>query len=135
MRDRVLIAIGLVLFVSMVTYPMWHAAYAKTTAMGPQVKLPEQQKACVAPVAFMRASHMKLLTDWREGAVRDGRLNYAAYDGKTYRVSLSSTCLGQCHTNKQEFCDRCHKYAAVSGPYCWDCHVEPTSVARRTLTP
>ncbi|MBZ5628379.1 MAG: sulfate reduction electron transfer complex DsrMKJOP subunit DsrJ [Acidobacteriia bacterium] len=132
MRDRVPIAIGLLLFVSMVTFPVWHAAYAKTTAVGPRLKLPERQKACVAPVAFMRASHMKLLTDWREGAVRSDRLTYTAYDGKKYRVNLSSTCLGECHTNKKEFCDRCHQYAAVSGPYCWDCHVDPTSVARRT---
>ena len=132
MRDRVLIAIGLLLFVAMVTFPVWHAAYAKTTSAGPKLKLPEQQKTCVAPVAFMRASHMKLLIEWREGAVRDGRLNYAAYDGKKYPVNLSRTCLGECHTNKQEFCDRCHLYAAVSGPYCWDCHVDTTSVARRT---
>ncbi|MBZ5567726.1 MAG: sulfate reduction electron transfer complex DsrMKJOP subunit DsrJ [Acidobacteriia bacterium] len=132
MRDRVLIAIGLLLFVAMATYPVWHAVYAKTTAAGPQLKLPEQQKTCVAPVAFMRASHMKLLNEWREGAVRERRLDYTSYDGKKYRVNLSATCLGECHTKKGEFCDRCHTYAAVSGPYCWDCHVDPTSVARRT---
>jgi hypothetical protein len=132
MRDRVLIALGLLAFVILVTYPMWHAAYAKTTTGGPQLKVPKDEKTCVAPVAFMRTSHMRLLTDWREGAVREGRMKYTAWNGKTYRVNLSRTCLGQCHTNKQEFCDRCHQYAAVSGPYCWDCHVEPTSVARRT---
>ena len=75
---------------------------------------------------------MKLLVDWRESAVRDARLTYTAYNGKSYRVNLSGTCLGQCHTNKGEFCDRCHSYAAVSGPYCWDCHVEPAPAARRT---
>jgi hypothetical protein len=133
MRDRVLIGLALMLFVTLVTYPMWHAVYAKTTAAGPQLKLPQTAKACVAPVAFMRASHMKLLIDWREGAVREHRLEYTSYDGKKYRVNLSATCLGQCHTNKKEFCDRCHSYAAVSGPYCWDCHVDPTTVvARRT---
>jgi hypothetical protein len=135
MRDRLLIAIGLALFLALVTYPMWHAVYARTTTAGPQLKLPPEQKTCVAPLAFMRASHMKLLTDWREGAVRDAQPNYVAYDGKKYRVNLTGTCLGQCHTNRQEFCDRCHKYAAVSGPYCWDCHVEPTSVARRMPAP
>lgn len=131
MRDRILIAVGLLLFVSLFTYPMWHAAAAKTTAAGPQVQLPEQQKACVAPRAYMRTSHMKLLTDWREGAVREQRLTYTSYDRKSYSVSLSNTCLGQCHTDKKEFCDRCHSYAAVSGPYCWDCHVEPKSAAAR----
>ena len=132
MRDRILIALGLVLFVSLLTYPVWHGVYAKTTAAGPQLKLPQQAKECVAPVAFMRASHMKLLTAWREGAVREHRLEFNSNDGHKYRVNLSATCLGECHTSKAEFCDRCHTYAAVSGPYCWDCHVDPTSVARRT---
>jgi len=130
MRDRVLITLGLAVFVALFTFPMWHAVYAKTTAAGPQIKLPQQSKACVAPVAFMRASHMKLLNDWRDGAVRAHQLTYASYDGKSYHVSLSRTCLGECHTSKQDFCDRCHTYAAVSGPYCWDCHVDP-SVTRR----
>ncbi len=131
MRDRLLIFAGLLLFVVAVTFPRWHAVYAKTSAAGPQLKLPERARECVAPVAFMRASHLKLLTDWREGAVRERRLDYRSHDGKTYRVNLSGTCLGECHTNKKEFCDRCHSYAAVSGPYCWDCHVDPSSVARR----
>jgi hypothetical protein len=131
MRDRLLIALGLFLFVALFTYPMWHAMAAKTRAAGPDIKLPQQAKTCVAPVSYMRVAHMKLLVDWREGAVREGRLTYASYNGKSYHVNLSETCLGQCHTKKDEFCDRCHNYAAVSGPYCWDCHVDPASVARR----
>ncbi len=131
MRDRLLILTGLSLFVLLVTYPLWRAATARTTAAGPVLKLPENQRACVAPRDYMRAAHQKLLIDWRENAVRNAQLRYTAYDGKTYRVNLSQTCLEQCHTNKQEFCDRCHTYAAVSGPYCFDCHVEPRTVARR----
>ncbi len=131
MRDRMFIALGLALFLALVTYPMWHAVYAGTTAAAPDLKLPKDAKQCVAPVAYMRAAHMKLLIKWREGAVRDHQLTYKAYDGKTYRVNLSTTCLGQCHTSKEQFCDRCHQYAAVSGPYCWDCHVDPSQVARR----
>jgi hypothetical protein len=131
MRDRVLIFAGLLLFVALVTYPMWHAVWARTTDAAPAIKLPTNAKDCVAPLEYMRSSHQKLLMDWREGAVRDGKLTYHAYDGKTYRVSLSQTCLGQCHTSKAEFCDRCHKYAAVSGPYCWDCHLDASAVAGR----
>ena len=44
------------------------------------------------------------------------------------RISLTGTCLQQCHVNKQEFCDRCHNYAAAS-PYCWDCHIDPRQAA------
>jgi hypothetical protein len=132
MRDRVLIAAGLLLFVLLVTYPISHGVLAKTGTAGPQIKLPEQAKNCVAPLAYMRTSHMNLLMDWRQGAVRDHILKYKGYGGKTYDVNLSGTCLGKCHTNKKEFCDRCHAYAAVSGPYCWDCHVDPSLAARRT---
>ena len=131
MRDRMLIFTGLLLFMALVTYPVWRAAAARSTAAGPVLKLPQNQRTCVAPRDYMRASHQKLLLDWRENAVRAGRLSYAAYDGKTYRVNLSQTCLQQCHTNKEEFCDRCHTYAAVSGPYCFDCHVDPGALARR----
>ena len=28
-------------------------------------------------------------------------------------MSLSNTCL-DCHSNKAEFCDRCHNYASVT---------------------
>ena len=69
----------------------------------------------------MRNSHMQLLVDWREQVVRDNQRQFTSYTGKVYEKSLTRTCL-QCHTNKAEFCDRCHRYAAVSGPYCWDCH-------------
>jgi len=124
MRDRVLIGCGMLVFLALASYPLWHAVYAATGTARPQVKLPEQEKRCVAPLAYMRASHMQLLASWREDAIRNQRLTYTAYDGRTYRVSLSQTCLGQCHGGKKEFCDKCHTYSAVSGPYCWDCHVD-----------
>ena len=40
-----------------------------------------------------------------------------------YDISLAGTCM-KCHSNKAEFCDRCHDYAGVS-PDCWSCHVAP----------
>jgi hypothetical protein len=78
---------------------------------------------CIEPVAFMRASHMTLLGDWRDLAVRRGVRSYQAADGREFEISLSRTCLG-CHQDKTKFCDRCHDYAAAS-PACWDCHVAP----------
>jgi len=78
---------------------------------------------CIEPVAFMRASHMTLLADWRELAVRQGVRTYRAADGREFEISLSRTCL-KCHQDRTKFCDRCHDYAAVS-PGCWDCHVAP----------
>jgi hypothetical protein len=74
----------------------------------------------------MRASHMKLLVEWRDLAVRQGVRN-VAIDGRTWKVSLTATCL-DCHDDKAKFCDRCHEYAAVS-PGCWSCHVVPEKQA------
>ncbi len=129
MRDRILISIGLLLFLVLFSYPAWHAVIAGTTTAGPDIKLPQQEKTCVAPRETMRAAHQKLLIQWREDAVRNGNLTYTAYNGKKYRVGLSTNCL-QCHDNKAQFCDRCHTYAGVSGPYCWDCHIDPTTARR-----
>ena len=39
-------------------------------------------------------------------------------------MSLTRTCMLQCHTNKAEFCNKCHEYANVE-PYCWECHISP----------
>ena len=122
MRDRLLIFSGLFLFVVLFTYPLWHGIAANTPTAEPKVKLPPGQTTCVAPRYSMRTAHMALLTQWRDGSVRERQRRYQAYDGKTYKVSLTGTCLEQCHGDKAQFCDRCHAYAAVSAPDCWDCH-------------
>jgi hypothetical protein len=126
MRDRLLISVGLALFAALVATPFWYRDSAvKDLSKVPNLQLPVNEKECVAPTEFMRTSHMKLLVDWREDVVRRGERKYVAFNGKVYDKSLTRTCMG-CH-NKQEFCDRCHTYAGVSGPYCWNCHSEPQS--------
>jgi hypothetical protein len=133
MRDRLWIIAGLVLLVAGVTTPFWSARTApKNLAKLPDLTLPANQKECVAPVSYMRSSHMQLLLSWREDAVRHGQRQYVAFNGKVYDKSLTRTCMG-CH-NKAEFCDRCHAYSGVSQPYCWNCHVQPqVNVALRSL--
>jgi len=132
MRDRPQIVAGLVVFVGLFTFPIWHARAGKPSPAAPDIKLPAQEKQCVAPAAYMRDSHMELLDSWRETVVRDNQRQFTAFNGKVYDKSLTRTCLAQCHTDKSEFCDRCHTYAGVSGPYCWDCHVQPRLTARST---
>ncbi len=134
MRDRPIIVAGLLVFVGLFAFPMWHAR-AKYSPNAPDVKLPVGEKQCVAPVAYMRDSHMQMLLDWREQVVRSNQRQFTAFNGKVYDKSLTRTCLAQCHTDKSQFCDRCHTYAGVSGPYCWDCHVQPQLSARTPETP
>jgi len=123
MPDKVWIISGLLLFLGLTTYPVWHNLSAHTTSKGPDLVLPVSAKECVAPLSYMRTSHTKLLLSWRDEVVRQGRRTYAAADGKVYNMSLSGTCL-RCH-NKQKFCDRCHSYAGLSTVDCWNCHVDP----------
>jgi hypothetical protein len=133
MRDRLLIFCGLIVFLLLLFYPVWHGMAAKTSTAEPDVNPPAGQKECVAPVAYMRAAHMDLLIRWRDGSVREHRRQYQAFNGKSYNVSLTKTCLGQCHGKREDFCDRCHKYAGVSGPFCWDCHNDAPATRSTTL--
>ncbi|HXH49761.1 MAG TPA: sulfate reduction electron transfer complex DsrMKJOP subunit DsrJ [Terriglobia bacterium] len=128
MRDRLWIIAGLLLFLGFVTYPMWQDLVAGTSSRPPQLVLPTNEKQCVAPVTYMRTSHMKLLLDWRESVVREDNHKYVAFNGKVYDMSLTGTCL-RCH-DRQQFCVRCHDYAGVRNPYCWDCHLDPAQVKR-----
>ncbi len=124
MRDRIWIVAGLAVFVALITAPFWRARWgAGDLTKLPVLTLPVNQTQCVAPVAYMRASHMKLLMAWRFEVVREGEHKYVAFNGKVYQMSLDKTCLG-CH-NKEQFCVRCHTYAGVPNPYCWDCHFQP----------
>lgn len=132
MRDRPVIYAGLLLFLGFATLPFWYDLAGAVTTKGPQPMLPAVQGECVAPVAFMRSSHMRLLADWRREVVRNDQRTFTASNGKTYEKSLTRTCLAQCHTNKEQFCDSCHAYAGLSGPYCWDCHNRARQIARNT---
>jgi hypothetical protein len=127
MRDRSLIYLGLLIFLAVVTLPFTYNL-AVGSGAEPQLELPQNATECVEPVAFMRSSHMQLLIDWRETQVRDNVRKYTSSDGREFNIGLTNTCLEQCHTSKEKFCDRCHSYAGVQGPYCWDCHIDPENI-------
>lgn len=115
---------GLVVAVVAFTAPFWLNIGAATYEY-PDVALPTGQagEACIEPVEWMRANHMTMLNTWRDEAVRLDKRTYVASDGKQWTISLQNTCMA-CHTNKVEFCDKCHNQNNVQ-PYCWDCHVAP----------
>jgi [DsrC]-trisulfide reductase subunit J len=126
MYDAGKIITGLVIFLVILTIPIWYnAAMGKADSKLDPV-LPKYEKKCVESKDYMRESHMDLLNQWRDAVVRDGKQDYTSSDGKTYRMSLTGTCL-KCHDDKEKFCDRCHGYVD-SDPTCWDCHLEPKGV-------
>ena len=125
MHDTLKIIIGLVVFLILMTFPLWYnLANGKATYRPePEVitkSIPGKDK-CILPAEQMRVRHMSLLNQWRDSAVRRGVRTYAAGDGRSFEMSLTRTCL-DCHSNKDTFCDRCHNYLNVK-PYCWGCHL------------
>ena len=140
MRDRPLIIAGLLIFLTVATFPVWYNVSARTDPAAPALARPSVAGAllaarqppressitgtslptCVEPRDVMRTSHMRLLATWREDVVRRSERTFVASDGRHYEKSLTGTCLA-CHDRKTEFCDRCHNYAGVS-PRCGDCH-------------
>ncbi len=114
---------GLVVFVVLMLAPFLYNLVTFTSYAQPELKLPEGMENCIEDTEFMRKEHMQILDDWRDLVVRDGLRVYTASDGKQYEMSLQNTCM-DCHSNKVEFCDKCHDVNSVD-PYCWTCHFEP----------
>ena len=124
MYDKGKIIAGLIIFFAVFTFPFWYNHGVAVSAPDPILsQTAKDAKTCVDNTPFMRKNHMELLNVWRNTAVRDGKRMYLGENGKEYDVSLQKTCL-HCHSNKAEFCDKCHQYASVT-PYCWDCHTYP----------
>ncbi|MDL2272688.1 sulfate reduction electron transfer complex DsrMKJOP subunit DsrJ [Desulfovibrio sp. OttesenSCG-928-I05] len=112
---------GIILFVVIFTVPFWINICTPEYSR-PELVLPAE-KDCIEPVEYMRAEHMRILNEWRDAALRDGKRVYIATDGRQWDINLQNTCMS-CHTDKVAFCDTCHDTNSVT-PYCWDCHIEP----------
>jgi len=127
MHNSSRIIAGLVIFLALAAFPFYYNIGKVSATPEPKLDTPAIQelteKQCVESKEFMRANHMQLLNQWRDAVVREGKNIYVSSNGKKYNISLQNTCM-KCHSNKAEFCDRCHKYVSVK-PYCWDCHIAP----------
>ena len=125
MYDAGKVILGIVVFLALVTFPLWYNLAGEASVTAPELEKAEGTQ-CVEDAEWMRGRHMDLLDDWRDEVVRDGERYFVGPDGQRMEKSLSNTCLN-CHVNKDKFCDRCHNYMSVD-PYCWDCHVIPKEV-------
>jgi hypothetical protein len=125
MYDAGKILAGLAVFLIVLTFPFWYDGFISAKPeVKPDPKIVTTEKQCVEPRAFMRDAHMTLLNQWRDDVVRREQRDFVSPDGRHFQKSLTGTCL-KCHSNKAEFCDRCHTFMAVSTPYCFECHVDP----------
>lgn len=114
---------GIVVFLILATLPFWWSSIFVAGYESPELALPADKDQCIESAEFMKANHMQILDEWRDQVVRDGERLYTATDGKIWEMSLQNTCM-DCHSNKEEFCDKCHDTTSVS-PYCWECHLAP----------
>ena len=129
MNDRAKITIGLVLFVVLVTFPIWRGLGAASPPP-PDLAKPTRGTRCVEGTEWMAANHQQLLDQWRDAVVRDGKVRYTSMtDGTEHEMSLQKNCLG-CHGNREQFCDRCHTYADVQLT-CWNCHLDSSREATK----
>ena len=122
MYDAWKIILGLVIFVGLITYPIWYGL-TRVSNTPPELEKAAEGTECVEATEYMRDSHMLLLDQWRDSVVRDGNRVYTNAKGVQHQMSLQNTCL-QCHKNRQNFCDKCHTYVSVA-PNCWECHIAP----------
>ena len=115
---------GVIIAVVLFSSPFW-LNFGGDTYTYPELAVPTEagKTECIEPREWMRAEHMTLLNTWRDEAIRLGKREYVATDGRKWEISLQKTCMA-CHTNMVEFCDKCHASNNVQ-PYCWDCHVAP----------
>lgn len=124
MNKKTKIALFIVVFCAILIIPFAVNAGNKASAVEVSLDTPTinamSEKKCVEDTAWMRENHMKLLDEWRNEVVRDGEMQYVSSDGTVYEKSLDDTCL-ECHSNPEEFCNKCHENANVE-LYCWDCH-------------
>jgi len=123
MYDTGKIVTGLVIFLVLISFPIWFNAAGNASANLPEPEIVTDEEQCIEDTEFMKAEHMDLLIDWRQTVVRDGIRTYVASDGRAFNMSLTGTCLS-CHSNKEEFCDECHNSVGAQ-PNCWNCHNIP----------
>jgi hypothetical protein len=121
MYDAKYIIPGLIVFVALMTFPIWKNM--GNAGPVPKPEKPKEVTKCIEPAQYMRTSHMKILDDWRDQALREANRTPIEVNGIKYDRSLMNGCM-KCHKEKKKFCDECHTYTSVK-PYCWDCHFLP----------
>ena len=124
MYDSGKVIAGIVIFLVVITFPIWYSRATGSVGAPPKLEIGTKEKQCVESIDYMKSSHMKLLDFWRDEVVRNGNREYkSTLTGKSIEMSLENTCF-KCHVSKTKFCDRCHNYVHAA-PNCWDCHNEP----------
>ena len=126
------IIIALVIFLAIVTFPIWSSIGSDSVSPDVEISLDTpainalgDDASCIYDTDYMRANHMKVLSEWKVEVVRNGNRMIVTEYGREYLASLENTCF-ECHSNYEDFCLKCHEYSNVD-PSCWECHLEPVT--------
>ena len=120
------------IFLAIVTFPIWSSIGSDSVSPDVEISLDTpainalgDDASCIYDTDYMRANHMKVLSEWKVEVVRNGNRMIVTEDGREYLASLENTCF-ECHSNYEDFCLKCHEYSNVD-PSCWECHLEPVT--------
>jgi cytochrome c1 len=125
MYDSGKIIPGLLIFVLLITFPIW---YNNLSNAKPVESPAPPDKAMLTGFTFangkehpsaaeMRAKHMEVLQSFHAAA--DPAKMAAAQKGEKMQTM---SCV-MCHGSKEQFCDSCHaNISEKKVPDCWNCH-------------
>jgi hypothetical protein len=125
--------VAAILPLALIALPILYSATDTLFAQEPEVflELPEGQEHCVRDTEYMRFHHMDLLLEIRDQVQRDGkRTQDVGFTACVPPEGQTSCYLCQdCHSNRAEFCNRCHN-AVDLVPDCFGCHYYPETPDR-----
>ena len=129
MRKKTNIVVGVLVFLLVMTSPIWlnlgQSASATEVSLDTPTINAMDEKKCIYDTEYMRENHMEILHQWKVQVVRDGNRTVVTPDGREFEMSLQNTCL-DCHSNYEEFCRACHDQNGVD-PNCWTCHTNSST--------
>ena len=131
MQKKTNIVVGILVFVRVMTAPIWmnFGKDSGNSAVDVSLDTPTinalDEKQCIYDTEYMRENHMEILHQWKVQVVRDGNRVMVTPDGREFEMSLQNTCL-DCHSNYDEFCEKCHNANGID-PNCWTCHTNSST--------
>lgn len=131
MQKKTNIVVGILVFVLVMTAPIWmnFGKGSGNSAVDVSLDTPTinalDEKQCIYDTEYMRENHMEILHQWKVQVVRDGNRVMVTPDGREFEMSLQNTCL-DCHSNYDEFCEKCHNANGID-PNCWTCHTNSST--------
>lgn len=111
-------------FVGIILLPVLFSLLKPLWAAEPEIFLeaPDSRwENCVRDTEYMRFHHMDLLKEVRGDVIRNG-----------LKGGITLAGCGDCHHNRDQFCDRCHEKASVTLD-CFGCHFYLTEAEIQAL--